>query len=131
MIAAADIAAESLIGKSILELHGLGSVEMQRMVFDNLDTFPANRIQCSDVVFEAIKAAFSDYRLYRLEEFQSDKALICTCFGVSEEAIETCIAESQAETVGDVTDLCKAGGGCGSCQFLIQEMIDSHRLEHR
>ena len=73
--------------------------------------------------------AFSGLRARQIEEFTGEKALICTCFGVSEETIEKAVAANKLETVEDVIDVCNAGGGCGSCRFLIQEIIDTHQME--
>jgi NAD(P)H-nitrite reductase large subunit len=56
--------------------------------------------------------------------------LICTCFGISEDTIQSVISETGAETVEAVGDACNAGTGCGSCRFLIQELIDIHQLEN-
>jgi len=64
------------------------------------------------------------YRERRVEEFQGEKALICTCFGVSEETIVTAISENSLSDVDQVVDLCRAGSGCGSCRMLIQELVD-------
>jgi NifU-like protein len=64
------------------------------------------------------------YRARRIEEFQGEKALICTCFGVSEETIIGAIAENGFTEVEQVSKAYRAGSGCGSCRFLIQELID-------
>jgi len=127
MIAAAEVLTESLKGRKLTELHGLEPDELQRRIFEELTEFPADRRQCSDLVLEGLKDALTNYRVRRIEEFQGEKALICTCFAVSEEMVANCIKENSFATVGEVTDHCRAGGGCGSCQMMIQELIDSHR----
>ena len=78
-----------------------------------------------DLTFDALQNSFADFRVSQIEEFAGEKALICTCFGVSEETIEHLIKEKSLETVEEVTNGCNAGGGCGSCQLLIQEIIDT------
>ena len=128
MIAAADTVAEMLAGRKLTDLHGLGHDEHERLVLDELEAFPPNRKQCAELVFTALKDALADYRAYFIEEFSGDKALICTCFGVSEEAIEAYIDANSPASVSNVTDATRAGGGCGSCQMLIQELIDRSRL---
>ncbi len=126
MIAAADVLAET-VGKSYLvDLQGLKSPDLFAAIEAELDAFPGDRRHCSDVCIEALQNAFADLRAKRVEEFRGEKALICTCFGVSEETIEDCIAKKPAQTVDDVSDACNAGSGCGSCRMLIQEMLDSH-----
>jgi NifU-like protein len=122
MIAAANIYGKYLDGKALADLHGFDST---RFVEDRLGEIDHTRTSCLDSVREAAKNTFASYRKYRLEEFSGEKALICTCFGVSEETIEVFINANRLVTVNDVVDSCRAGGGCGSCRFLIQEMIDS------
>jgi NifU-like protein len=129
LIAAADVLAEKIEGRKLVELHGFDESELRAEVEGELGEFSAHRAHCVKVCLDALHAAFADFRAFQIEEFAGEKALICTCFGVSEDTIEKVIAENHAETVEDVTDICKAGGGCGSCQFLIQEIIDIQRNE--
>lgn len=124
MIAAAETVAETIEGRFLSELHGLNDEKLLRSVTEHLGEFEPGRIHCRDTCFEAIHAAFSDYRSQQLEEFQGEKALICTCFGVSEETIERIIKVDAARSVETVGEVCGAGAGCGSCRMLIQEMID-------
>lgn len=124
MTAAADLMAEILAGANLTELHALDENEFGRAVSESFGPLPAERMQCIDVVLEAARAALADHRSYLIEEFRGEKALICTCFGISEETIEAFISAKQPRTVEDVTAACRAGAGCGSCRMLIQEMID-------
>ena len=123
MIAAADVVCEWLRGRSVTDLHGLD--DLSPVVSDSLGEFPADRLQCSSIVFEALRKAMAGYRERRIAEFRGDVALICTCFGVSEEAIGDVIASNHPNDVEQVSEICRAGSGCGSCRMLIQEMIDS------
>jgi NifU-like protein len=75
-----------------------------------------------------LRLGLADYRTYAIEEFRGERALICTCFGVSEESVQRYIEAEMPETVAEVTAACRAGGGCGSCRMLIQEMIDEQAL---
>ncbi len=127
MIASADVLAEIIIGKELAELHGLENLEIQ--ITAKLDEFPESRRHCLNLAIETLQAAFNDFRVSKLEEWSGEKALICTCFGVSEETIEKVITENYCETVEEVSRLCNAGSGCGSCQILIQEIIDSKTFE--
>ena len=129
MIAAADVVTERLVGRRLTELHGLAEDELDPQQTGELEKFPENRSQCSELVLEALRDALADFRDHALEEFQGEKVLICTCFGVSEETIEKCIAENSIQMVADITDLCRAGGGCGSCRMLIQEMLDRSEFQ--
>lgn len=123
LIAAADLLSEIVTGKELAELHGLENIE--NLINSQLGTFPESRAHCLKLSIETLQAAFNDFRSRQLEEFVGEKALICTCFGVSEETIEKVIADNYCETVEEVSRLCNAGSGCGSCQLLIQEIIDT------
>ena len=125
MTAAADLLADSIKGSKLADLHGLDHGELLQNINREFGELPSGRSQCIDVCVEALRAAFTDYRARQIEEFQGEKALICTCFGVSEKTIETHIARSSLTAVDQVTQICNAGGGCGSCRMLIQEMIDT------
>ncbi|HEU0251728.1 MAG TPA: iron-sulfur cluster assembly scaffold protein [Pyrinomonadaceae bacterium] len=74
-----------------------------------------------DALVDAIRA-FSDAAR---DDWAGDEALICTCFFVSERTIEREIRTGGLTTVVEVTNACNAGGGCGSCHQLIQEILDT------
>lgn len=124
MIAAADATAERLTGTELTGLHSLDEGEFIFGIAAELGSFLPERRHCARVVLEAVRAALADYRAFVLEEFHGEKALICTCFGVSEETIDTFITANSPNSVDEVTAACRAGAGCGSCRMLIQEMID-------
>jgi NifU-like protein len=123
-IAAAEVLSEKIVGRKLTELHGLKDAEFVAGIEGALGAFPVDRAHCAKICFDALQAAFADFRALQIEEFTGEKALICTCFGVSEETIERFIARTHAATVEEVGDACHAGTGCGSCRFLIQELID-------
>ena len=128
MIAAADVVTENLDGRKLTDLHGVDHKEIGGWLERGLEEFPSHKVQCGDSVIEALKNALVNYRVSTLEEFRGEKALICTCFGVTEEKIIEVISENNVEDAGEVGRICNAGRGCGSCQMMIQEMIDSHNL---
>jgi NifU-like protein len=128
-IAAADALTEKIVGRHLTELHGLDKNELKKELETELEKFPGDRNHCAEICFQALQGALADFRAFQIEEFAGEKALICTCFGVSEELIEKVIAENAAETVEEVGEICHAGTGCGSCQFLIQELIDIYQSE--
>ena len=123
-IAAAEVLTKKIAGKHLTELHGLDKTELETELETKLEKFPETRKHCPEICFEALQSALADFRAFQIEEFAGEKALICTCFGVSEEQIEKVIAENQTETVEEVGEICHAGTGCGSCQFLIREILD-------
>lgn len=129
-VAAADVLAEAIVGRKLNELHAFDERILERRMESELERFPEDRKHCAKICLDALRAAFMDFRSFQIEEFAGEKALICTCFGVSEEAIERVIEKNRSETVEEVTEICSAGGGCGSCRILIQEMIDVYWREN-
>lgn len=118
LIAAADVLCEKLPTKTIHQ-----GVNVFETVENELGKFIEGRRHCLELVRDCLTAAINDYRAAQAESWNGDEALICTCFGVSEKTIETAVAENLLTAVEQVTELCKAGGGCGSCQPLIEEII--------
>jgi len=125
LIAAADALADEMAGVSLAELHSFDKRVLEFAIESELGEFSERRKHCLELATDALQNALADFRRLQIEEFTGEKALICTCFGVSEETIENLIAEKSLATIEEVTDLCSAGGGCGSCQPLIQEIIDT------
>lgn len=128
LIAAAETLAEKISEQKLIELHGLDNANLESEIENTLGIFPAARAHCLNLCLDALHAALADFRAAQLEEFAGEKALICTCFGVSEETIERVVAENSLETVEEVIDVCRAGGGCGSCQPLIEDILENVRF---
>ena len=126
MVAAADVLADLVTGKHLADLHGLDKNELLAEIAAELNLFPSDRTHCLETCIEALRAAFADYRTRQIEEFQGETALVCTCFGVSEATIESHITKNSLTTIDEVTRVCNAGAGCGSCRMLIQEIIDAN-----
>ncbi len=124
LIAAAEVLAKKIVGKHLAELHGLDNRILQAHIEDELGEFETSRKHCLSLSLETLHAAFADFRAAQIEEWTGEKALVCTCFGVSEETIEQVIKNESLATVEEVAGQCNAGGGCGSCQPLIQEILD-------
>lgn len=125
MTAAADVLVEAVKGRRLGDLHGLARPELLAEIEARLGVFTENRRHCADCCIDALAMSFANYRTKQIEEFQGEKALICTCFGVTEETIELQIDAKSLNTIEEVTQICNAGGGCGSCRMLIQEMLDT------
>jgi NifU-like protein len=125
LIAAAETLAQKITGKYLTELHKLDKQFLHSEIENDTLEFPNSRKHCLELALETLQSAFTDFRARQIEEFTGEQALICTCFGVSEQTIENLITANSLETIEGVTGACNAGGGCGSCQPLIQEIIDS------
>jgi NifU-like protein len=129
LIASADVLAEAISGKRLTEFHSLNNEVLEIAIEKNLGKFSEQRKHCLDLATKTLRNALADFRALQIEEFAGEKALICTCFGVSEDTIENLVKNNSLEMVEDVTAACSAGGGCGSCQPLIQEIIDAAQRE--
>lgn len=121
MTASAEVICEFLTGKALADLHGLANDEMLAA----LGIVATRRQSCVTASTSAATAAFADLRSRQIEEFRGENALICTCFGVTEERIEAAITKDHLRSVDDIGAETNAGTGCGSCRMLIQEMIDA------
>jgi NifU-like protein len=78
---------------------------------------------CAALAYEALLDAIRDFSNAARDDWAGDEALICTCFFVSERTIEREIQTRGLTTVAEVTKACNAGGGCGSCHLLIEEIL--------
>ena len=128
-VATADMIAGFCKGKALPELGGLEGMGSDGEFYVSCSgETPPDRAHCREMCLNALRSALSDFRALQIEEFSGEKALICTCFGVEEETIERVIAGSSIKTVAEVTAQTNAGGGCGSCRMLIQEIIDTRAV---
>ena len=83
---------------------------------------------CAALARDALLDAIREYSNAARDDWAGDEALICTCFFVSERTIEREINSRGLTTVAEVTRACNAGGGCGSCHQLIQEILATNDL---
>jgi NifU-like protein len=118
LVASASLLTEQVIGKTTAEA---AVVDLS----DRFDGLEQGREHCPKLACDALRAAIREYSDAAREEWIGEEALICTCFFVSERTIESEIASRSLTTVAEVTRACNAGGGCGSCHQLIQEILDT------
>jgi len=50
---------------------------------------------------------------------------ICVCKAVTDSEVRAAI-RGGARSREEVTDACQAGGDCGSCHHMIEEMVEEH-----
>lgn len=124
-IAAAEFLCGEIVGRKLVELHGSDKSVLRGKIENALGEFPEPRAHCLETCLESLQAAFADFRVSQIVERSGEKALICTCFGVSAATIENLTNENALQTIEEVTSACGAGGGCGACQPLILEIIDA------
>ncbi|MHC4266700.1 MAG: Fe-S cluster assembly protein NifU [Planctomycetota bacterium] len=92
-------------------------------IADYLGGLPEQKMHCSVMGREALEAAIENYRSGGTKKHELEGKVVCTCFGVTESEVERVIQENDLTTVEDVTNYCKAGGGCGGCKGEIEKII--------
>jgi NifU-like protein len=93
-------------------------------IADYLGGLPEQKMHCSVMGREALEAAIENYHSGGKIKHQLEGKVVCTCFGVTEKEIERVIMENNLTEVEQVTNYCKAGGGCGGCKGEIEKIIE-------
>jgi NifU-like protein len=73
---------------------------------------------------EALEAAIYNYRTGKKLDKTLDGEVVCHCFGATDREIEKLAREQHLTTAEDITNACKAGGGCGQCIPEIEAIIN-------
>jgi NifU-like protein len=92
-------------------------------IADYLGGLPEQKMHCSVMGREALEAAIANYKTGGTQKHQLEGNVVCTCFGVTDKEIERVIRDNHLTTVEQVTNYCKAGGGCGGCKGQIETII--------
>ena len=119
-IATSSVLTELIKGKTIEE----ASKVTNRDIADYLGGLPEQKMHCSVMGREALEAAIENYRGGGSRKHELEGKVVCTCFGVTDKEIERVIRENDLTTVEQVTNYCKAGGGCGGCKGEIEKIIE-------
>ena len=93
-----------------------------------LGGLPREKMHCSVMGQEALEAAINNYRGIKKEEEEGGE-IVCKCFGVTDEKIRRVVRENNLYTSEDVTNFTKAGGGCGECVPIIEDIIKEAMAE--
>lgn len=119
-IASASALTEMLKGMTLEEASRITN----RDIAEYLGGLPEEKMHCSVMGREALEAAIANYRGRGEGKKALEGNIVCKCFGVTDKEIERAIRENNLLTVEQVTHYTKAGGGCGGCKGLIQEILD-------
>lgn len=119
-IASSSALTELIKGKTLAEAEKITNKEIAAF----LGGLPDQKLHCSVMGREALEAAIHNYRTGETSLKNLDEHIVCTCFGVSENEILRVIRENGLTGVDEVTNFCKAGGGCGQCRGEIAELIE-------
>ena len=130
-VAASSILTEMIIGKTLDEVKKITNKD----IADQLGGLPQQKMHCSVMGREALEDALKKYYGEDSDEWQeielsehahAGEKVICTCFNVTENQIWEAIKVNGLKTVEEVTNYTKAGGACGRCKGLIQDIIDTY-----
>ena len=120
-VASSSVLTEMIIGKTIDEVKKITNQD----IADKLGGLPPEKMHCSVMGHEALEDALGKYLHEDTDKAKKDK-LICTCFNVTEKQIIHAIKDNNLKTVDEITNYTKAGGACGNCKELIQEVLDKY-----
>ena len=127
-VASSSILTEMIIGKSVDEVRKITNKD----IADQLGGLPPEKMHCSVMGYEALEDALKNYKtdemiaLDELREEEVKEKIVCTCFNVTENQIWDAIKINGLKTVEEITNYTKAGGACGKCKDLIQDIIDTY-----
>jgi len=119
-IATSSVLTDMIKGLTIDEAAGITNKD----IADYLGGLPEQKMHCSVMGREALEAAIENYQSGGRKKHELEGKVVCTCFGVTENEIERVIRENDLTTVEQVTNYCKAGGGCGGCHGEIEKIIE-------
>jgi len=122
-IASSSVLTELIKGKTLEEAMKVTN----RDIAQYLGGLPEQKMHCSVMGQEALEAAVANYhgRTVAPHDHEHEGKIVCTCFGVTDKEIERVVRENSLTTVEQVTNYCKAGGGCGGCKGEIEKIIQS------
>jgi NifU-like protein len=118
-IASSSVLTEIIKGLTLEEAANVTNKD----IADYLGGLPEQKMHCSVMGREALEAAIENYKGGGKEKRELEGKVVCTCFGVTDKEIERVVRENDLTTVEEVTNYCKAGGGCGGCQGEIEKII--------
>jgi NifU-like protein len=127
-IASSSALTELIIGMTIEEAKNVTN----QGIVEILGELPEEKMHCSVMGMEALQAAIADYRGETIEEADDDHEgrIVCHCFGVTDTKIRNVAKANNLKTAAEITNYCKAGGGCGVCLDDIQDILDGVWQEH-
>ena len=118
-IASSSALTEMIKGMTLEEAANVSN----REIAEFLGGLPEQKMHCSVMGQEALEVAIENFRTGKSSKKILEGEVVCKCFGVTAKEIEHVVRENRLHTVEEVTNYCKAGGGCGNCHEDIEEII--------
>ena len=118
-VASSSVLTEMIKGMTLDEAVKVTNQDIARA----LGGLPDQKMHCSVMGQEALEAAIRNYRTKTGGAAAKAGNIVCTCFGVTDDEIRKVVRENDLKTVEQVTNYCKAGGGCGGCHGRIAELV--------
>ena len=123
-IASSSILTEMIKGKTLEEAAQVTNEDIAR----ELGGLPREKMHCSVMGREALEAAMIDFYKRQGKTVPCDLlrhgVMVCHCYQVTRDTIRNAIMSNRLQSVEDITNFTKAGGGCGDCHHDLQELLD-------
>lgn len=115
-VASSDTMAELCIGKTVDQAVKITNIDVEKAMRDTPDVpaVPPQKMHCSVMAYDVIKAAAANYKGVDPEHFE-DEIIVCECARVSLGTIKEVIRLNDLHTVEEITQYTKAGAFCKSC----------------